>query len=62
MRSGKTPAAEIDAAIVIYERLQTAEAICRSVLGTQRQQQSTLQVFEALCAEAHFTQGSALRE
>lgn len=42
------PKAEIEAAVIAYERLLTARAICRSVIGENYQEPSLMEIFTAL--------------
>lgn len=56
------PAHEIDAAVLVFERLKTALAIC-STLGIEPDRQGVLEaVFSALCDEAKRGQGTMTRE
>lgn len=46
------PRTEIDAAVMTYERLKTAQTIAESLLGDKPDQAATVAVFSELCAEA----------
>lgn len=59
--SPKTPAGETKAAVKIYERLVTAQAICSTVAGAADSAEVLAVVFSALCAEAHAEQGEGDR-
>lgn len=48
---------EIEASVLIYERLKTAQSICQSIFSTTPDQSAIVAVFAELCAEARL-QGS----
>lgn len=56
-RSGKTPRAEIDAAIAVYERLRSARAICQSLLGAEPPAAAVVAVLAEISAEVHAGHG-----
>lgn len=47
-KSRDTPPKEIDTAVMVFERLKTAKAICTSVFGITAQEASVVAVFQAL--------------
>lgn len=50
------PTSERDAAVVIYERLVTARAICASVLGIPPPVPAVIAAFRGLCREVQMAQ------
>lgn len=60
--STQCPASEIDAAVVIFERLKTSQAICRSLITEPIHHDAVLAVFAQLCAEARSGHGSRVDE
>lgn len=56
------PTSEIDAAVMIRERLITAKSICQSHFGAKFSQSALLAVFAELCAEARKGQGNTSLE
>lgn len=61
-QSAKTPPSEIDAAVLIFERLKTAVSICQSVTAATADASLVTAVFSELCAEARSGHGLKLRE
>ncbi len=46
------PQVEIDAAIVVYERLRTAQAICQALVPGAYSETAMISLLEAICNEA----------
>lgn len=59
--STKTPSEEVDAAVRVYERLVTAQAICSTVGGAADSSEVLAAVFSSLCSEMHAVQGETSR-
>lgn len=55
-------AAEIDAAVFIFERLKTARSICARNFGDEPDQSAVLAVFSELCAEVRSGHSNTSRE
>lgn len=53
-----TPAAQVEAAVIVYERLRTAAAICRSVLDGQPDTGLVFDVYKELSDEEYSAQQS----
>ena len=53
LHDAKAPDSEIDAAVIVYERLLTAIAICNSAFEGQFTQTAVLEVLSALGSQAH---------
>jgi hypothetical protein len=56
------PTSEIDAAVVTFERLKTAQSICASLIVDIVNQATLMAVFSELCAEARHGQGTRTPE
>jgi hypothetical protein len=52
LQAAHAPQVEIDAAIVVYERLRTAQAICQALVPGAYSETAMISLLEAICNEA----------
>ncbi len=52
LQAAHAPQVEIDAAIVVYERLRTAQAICQALVPGAYSETAMVSLLEAICNEA----------
>jgi len=51
LQAAHAPQVEIDAAIVVYERLRTAQSICQALVPGAYSETAMISVLEAICNE-----------
>ena len=55
LQAAHVPQAEIDAAVVIYERLRTAQSICQALVPGAYSETAMLAILESICDEVALT-------
>ena len=51
LQAAHVPQIEIDASIVVYERLRTAQAICQALVPGAYSETAVISILEAICDE-----------
>jgi hypothetical protein len=57
LQAAHAPQVEIDAAIVVYERLRTAQAICQALVPGAYSETAMIALLDAICNEAALRTG-----
>jgi hypothetical protein len=57
LQAAHAPQVEIDAAIVVYERLRTAQSICQALVPGAYSETAMISLLEAICNEAALRTG-----
>jgi hypothetical protein len=57
LQAAHAPQVEIDAAIVVYERLRTAQSICQALVPGAYSETAMISLLEAICNEAALRSG-----